>query len=154
MQNEPESRKPATKSREEPMAPHLAMKHLRVGWWLLLFFLTLGFVIESLFGFKVGWYLDVSNETRRLMWRLAHAHGTLLSLVHIAFASTISMRPGWSLRPQTLASKCLTWASLLLPGGFLLGGVTIYAGDPGLGILLVPVGAVCLIVSVLLTAKG
>ena len=43
-------------------------------------------------------------------------------------------------------------ASLLLPGGFFLGGVVIYAGDPGLGILLVPVGALLLLTAVLLTA--
>ena len=28
---------------------------------------------------------------RRLMWTLAHAHGTLLGLVHIAFAVTVRM---------------------------------------------------------------
>ena len=36
---------------------------------------TLGLVLETLHGFKIGAYLDVSNETRRLMWRLAHVHG-------------------------------------------------------------------------------
>ena len=38
-----------------------------------------------------------------------------------------------------LASKCLQLATLLLPGGFLAGGVVVYAGDPNLGILLVPI---------------
>ena len=36
--------------------------------------------------------------------------------------------------------------------GFLLGGIVIYDGDPGTGILLVPVGAAILLVAVLLTS--
>src|SRR4051794_6786004 len=59
--------------------------HLRFGWWSLLLFLTLGMVLEGLHGFKVAWYLNVSTQTRRLLWTLAHAHGTALGLVHIAF---------------------------------------------------------------------
>ena len=42
--------------------------HLRVGWWSLLVFLTVGIVLETLHGFKVGFYLDVGNDTRRMMW--------------------------------------------------------------------------------------
>jgi hypothetical protein len=40
----------------------------------------------------------------------------------------------------------------LLPGGFFLGGVFLYSGDPGLGVFLVPLGALTLFVGVLLTA--
>jgi hypothetical protein len=39
-----------------------------------------------------------------------------------------------------------------MPVGFFLGGLFVYAGDPGLGILLVPVGGLLLFVAVLLTA--
>ena len=60
--------------------------HLRVGWWALLAYLSLGIAPESMHGFKIRWYLDVSNETRRLMWTLAHTHGTLLSILNIVFA--------------------------------------------------------------------
>ena len=42
-----------------------ARRHLRVGWWSLLAFATLGLALESLHGFKVRAYLDVSSETRR-----------------------------------------------------------------------------------------
>ncbi|MDP7573332.1 MAG: hypothetical protein QF391_17145, partial [Myxococcota bacterium] len=49
---------------------------------------------------------------------------------------------------RTRASWCLAGATLLLPGGFLLGGVWIYGGDPGRGILLVPVGALMLFAAV------
>ena len=62
--------------------------HLRFGWWSLLLFACLGLSLEAMHGFKVGWYLDVTHETRRLMFRLAHAHGTLLALGHVALAAT------------------------------------------------------------------
>jgi hypothetical protein len=131
-----------------------ARRHLRFGWWSLLIFLTLGVVLETLHGFKVGWYLNVSNETRRLMWTLAHAHGALLGVIHVAFAATVGLLAGWSPRARSLASVCLMASSVLLPGGFFLGGIFIHAGDPGLGILLVPLGALALFVAVLLTARG
>jgi hypothetical protein len=41
-----------------------------------------------------------------------------------------------------------------LPGGFFLGGVSFYSGDPGLGVLLVPVGAVLLLAGVFMTARA
>lgn len=126
-------------------------RHLRWGWWLLLFYLTLGIVLEALHGFKVGWYLDVSCATRRLMWTLAHTHGTLLGLINIAYAVTLSIMPQSGYR-RTFVSPCLLAAGLLLPGGFFLGGVVFYDGDPGMGVFLVPVGAMFLLLAVLLIA--
>ncbi len=131
----------------------LVRRHLRFGWWTLLLFLLLGIALEALHGFKVGFLLDVSNSTRREMWRLAHAHGTLLALVHVAFAWTQS-RGAAPLPGARLASACLVAASLLLPGGFFLGGLVTYGGDPGLGILLVPVGALAFALAVATTAWG
>jgi len=129
--------------------------HLRVGWWSLLVFLVLGIVLESLHGFKVGFYLDVSNETRRLMWTLAHAHGALLSLVQIAFGVSTKFAPeSWSTERRTLASRLHTASLLLLPLGFFAGGLVIHGGDPGLGILLVPPGGLALFAAVYLTASG
>ncbi len=52
------------------------------------------------------------------------------------------------------AANCLLGASLLMPIGFLLGGVAVYAGDPGLGVVLVPVGALLLFVAVFLAARA
>jgi hypothetical protein len=127
-------------------------RHLRFGWWSLLVFITLGAVLETMHGFKIGFYLDVANETRRLMWRLAHAHRVLLAVIHIVFAATVRIVTDWSDRPRTTASRSLMAASLMLPGGFFLGGLVIYDGDPGLGIALVPPGAALLFLSVLLTA--
>jgi hypothetical protein len=98
--------------------------------------------------------LNVSSETRRLLFTLAHAHGTALALLNFAFAFTVTQLSGWKPRPRRLASACLKAATLLLPSGFFLGGLVIYQGDPGLGILLDPLGALLLIISVFLTAIG
>jgi hypothetical protein len=123
-------------------------RHLRFGWWSLLLFATLGLVLESLHGFKVRAYLDVSNETRRLMWTLAHAHGTLLAVIHIVFGLTLRGGSEPALANQRLISISLYAASVLLPGGFFLGGVVFYAGDPGVGVLLVPAGGVLLLYAI------
>jgi hypothetical protein len=131
----------------------LARRHLRFGWWSLAVFATLGLVLESLHGFKVGAYLDVLNETRRLMWTLAHAHGTLLSVVHLIFGLTVRVAPELIAADRKAISRWLIAATLLLPGGFFLGGVAFYGGDPGMGVLLVPVGAVSLIAAAFLLAR-
>jgi hypothetical protein len=128
-------------------------RHLRFGWWSLLIFSALGLVLESLQGFKVRAYLDLTNETRRLMWTLAHAHGTLLAVIHVIFALTVRASPDFDPRDLRAISTALVGASLLLPGGFFLGGVVFYGGDPGLGVLLVPVGAMLLLAAVFLIAR-
>ena len=132
----------------------LVTRHLRVGWWSLAMFLALGIALEALHGFKVGWYLDVANATRRLLLTLAHVHGTLLGLVHLAFAATLSIRAPRVLPRAALASACLLGAGVALPAGFLLGGLWPWGGDPGLGILLVPVGAALLLAGVVMVALG
>ena len=121
-------------------------RNLRFGWWSLLVFLSLGAILEALHGFKIGWYVDVGNETRRLMFTLAHAHGTLLALVNIAAGLTVRAVERFALRPPV--SFALIWAAILLPGGFFLGGIVTYDGDPGLGVWLVPIGAALLFYSI------
>lgn len=127
-------------------AAGLTRRHLRFGWTAILVFALLGLILETLHGFKVRAYLDVANETRRLMWTLAHAHGTLLGLVNVAYGLTVAHSAEWG--RGTLTSRGLVAAAILLPAGFFLGGLQPYGGDPGLGILLVPVGAVALVVAV------
>jgi hypothetical protein len=139
--------------KSDPMR-ECSKSHLAIGWWSLLIFLSLGIVLEILHGLKVSTYLDVGNETRRLMWTLAHAHGTLLALIHIAFSVTVPMIPKWTDSSRRLASRTLTAAGILMPLGFFLGGVQFYGGDPGLGILLLPAGALCLFAAVLKTARA
>lgn len=136
---------------EPPDPDRLVRRHLRFGWWSLLVFVVLGAVLESLHGFKVDWYLAVGAETRRLTWRLAHAHGTFLALVHLGFAFTVKVRAdrrGAETVLPRLASPCLLGASVALPGGFLLGGVAAQGGDPGAAIALVPLGAALLVVAI------
>lgn len=127
-------------------------RHLRFGWWSLFAFLTLGIVLETLHGFKIGWYLDADAEIRRLMFTLAHAHGTLLALVNIALGLTLRMVDGFAI--SRAASRAITWGALVLPLGFLLGGFFINDGDPGVGVLLVPVGAVMLVYGVAGAARN
>lgn len=127
--------------------------HMRFGWWALCLFFTLGLVLETLHGFKIEWYLGADQETRRLMWRLAHAHGALLGLLNIALAATFHTMPQAGGTLQTLISRCILTMSVLMPLGFILGGAIIHGGDPALGVMLVPVGAVIGIVGVLLLAR-
>ena len=132
----------------------LTRRHLCIGWWSILFFLSCGVVLEGLHIFDVEFYRDVGGETTRLMWRLAHVHGALLGLVHIAFGVSVFMATDWFSSSRGIASVCLILASVLLPCGFLFGGLFVSGGDPSLGIALVPVGALLLFAGVLLTARG
>jgi hypothetical protein len=134
----------------EARAP-VHLRHLRFGWWALLAWLATGIALETLHGFKIGWLLDVGNDTRRLMFRLAHTHGTFLALVNIAAALTVRMVNGGTLARWT--SFSLIWSALLIPIGFLLGGIVTYGGDPGFGVWLVPIGAALLLYGVARTAR-
>jgi hypothetical protein len=140
----------ATAQQSDPADP-LVERHLRVGWRTVLVFATLGLILEGLHGFKVRWYLDVTNHTRRLMWTLAHAHGTLLGLLNVAFALTLRARRATD-RRREVASFCLLAATAALPLGFFLGGLVVYGGDPGVGIVLVPIGALLLLGALALIA--
>ena len=123
----------------------------RFGWGAIVIFMVGGLILESLHGFKVGWYLDVGNDTRRLMFQLAHAHGTLLGLTNIAFGASIGAINGRHLSRIDLASRALKFATILMPGGFFAGGLVIHGGDPGLGIIAVPIGAFAAILAAYLT---
>jgi hypothetical protein len=147
---------PAVAAAERPSSapPNLVRRHLTFGWWSLFAYAALGLVLETLHGFKASLYLDLSNDTRRLMWTLAHAHGVLLGLIHVVLAVTLRTFTDLASRNGVLISRSLVAASLLLPGGFFLGGIQFYGGDPGLGILLVPPGAVLLLLAVALMARA
>ncbi len=126
-------------------AARVATRHLRAGFGGLLVFLLLGAVLEGLFAFKVGGYLDAGNETRRLLLRLAHAHGTLVAIVNVLFALVAGRVPG---RARRLASGSLLAALVLLPGGFFFGGLFVHGGDPGMAAALAPAGALALAVGI------
>ena len=123
--------------------------HRRFAWTCLALFVALGIGLEALHGFKVEFYVSAANETRRLMWRLAHAHGTLLALVNLAYASAYESRP--VARSGLVAMKV---AALGLPLGFFAGGIVVHGGDPGLGILLVPPAEFALLWGVVMMAAA
>jgi hypothetical protein len=131
-----------------------ARRHLAFGWYALGVCSLLGIGLELAHAFKVGFYLDVNSETRRLMWRLAHAHGTLLALVNVAFGCS-APRLGPSVTSIVRrASACLLVSAVLMPLGFFLGGLFATAIDPSPLVGLVPIGAVLLVVGAVSAARA
>jgi len=123
-------------------------KTLRTGWLLLAISLPFGVTLEALHGFKIQAYL--ASEMRREMWRLAHAHGTLLGILCLVFAVVAEAHVPASIRGRVGAM--IRWGAVLMPLGFFLGGILNSEGDPSLGIALVPVGALLLIVALVRAA--
>jgi len=117
------------------------------GWLSVALWMTIGLLLEGLIGYKIPAYLQ--DDTRRELFRLAHAHGTLLGLVLIA-ATLTTQRLSTPL--HRVASVALQLGSVLMPIGFLLAGVWHTETDPGLAIWLVPPGALMVIFGVVSTA--
>jgi hypothetical protein len=141
------------KGKDGDDAERLVRRHLAFGWWSLTVFTALGLLLEAAHGLKLGWYLDVASATRRLSFTLGHAHGTLLGVLNLAFAFSLRharMSPAAAAR----ASFALRAVTVLLPLGFLIGGVAFYAGDPGFAIVLVPPSGVLLVVALAMIARG
>ncbi|MFK7961101.1 MAG: hypothetical protein AB8G96_11305 [Phycisphaerales bacterium] len=139
-------REPTASSVVDASGADLRRRHIRFGWILLCVFLPLGLVLEALHGFKYEFYLGPQHETRRLLWTLAHAHGTLLSLANIGFgvlSGAIGLR-------GALASRVFMAGTVLLPVGFFAGGVVTYDGDPGPSVVLAPVGAALLVAALIM----
>ena len=126
----------------------LAKRHHLIGWCGLLVFLSLGTFLEALHGFKLGFYLDPGHTLRRQLWTLAHAHGTLLALVNVAFAVGLMHFGRWTAPRLKLTSFFLLDALVFIPLGFFLGGLTHTESDPSIGVLLVPLGALLLFIAV------
>ena len=118
-------------------------KTLRTGWALLAIALPLGVTLEALHGFKVQAYL--ASEVRREMWRLAHAHGTLLGILCLVFAAVAEKHLSDAARGSI--AKLTRWGAVLMPLGFFAGGILNSEGDPSLGIVLVPIGGVLLVIA-------
>jgi hypothetical protein len=114
------------------------------GWISIAIWMTFGLLLEGLLGYKTPAYL-LDNE-RRELFRLAHTHGTLLSLLLIA-AALCSQR--FNLAPPRAALASLRVGAALLPLGFLFAGIWHYESDPGLAIWLVPPAALLLIFGVI-----
>ena len=106
----------------------------------LFFWLLAGLGLETLHAFKQPAYL--LDPVRRLMWTLAHAHGTLLSALALLIALVVLPRAIHSPRLRRAADRLFAAGAVLLPVGFLLGGAWHPEGDPGPGIFLVPAGGI------------
>jgi hypothetical protein len=132
---------------EKPPEPALR-KTARTGWLLLAISLPFGVTLEALHGFKVQAYL--ASDTRREMWRLAHAHGTLLGILCLVFVALADRHVAAPIRPK--AAALIRWGAVLMPLGFFLGGILNSEGDPSLGVLLVPVGALLLVAALVRVA--
>jgi hypothetical protein len=122
-------------------AVDLSTRHRRWGWASLATFASIGLLLESLHGFKLAALVD--HETRQTMWRLAHAHGAVLGLVHLALAQQLAMQGASDATRSSSIALC--FATVAMPLGFALGGAWYYDSDPGVGIVLVPIGGVALI---------
>jgi hypothetical protein len=121
------------------------------GWTAIAAFLALGLALESFHLVKAPWYFEA--RLRRELWTLAHAHGTLLGLVAIAFA-VVAPRAVPPAHLRRRFSRLLRAGALLVPAGFLLGGIGNAEGDPSPAILLVPLGAALALVAVAGVAWG
>jgi len=99
--------------------------------------LTIGLVLEGFLGYKTPAYLQ--DNVRRELFRLAHAHGTLLSLLLLVSALACDR---FDLNVAKAGQVSLRIGVVVLPLGFLIAGVWHYESDPGLAIWLVPVSAV------------
>lgn len=131
------------------MTDTTSRKTVVFGWYLLAVSLPAGLTLEALHALKVEVYLG--SAMRREMWTLAHAHGTMLGVLCIAFAAVADR----FIANDAARAKIARWlcvGSLLMPLGFFAGGVLNFEGDPSLGVLLVPVGGVCLLIALVRAA--
>lgn len=112
------------------------------GWLSLAFWISFGLLLESLMAYKAPAYLD--DPQRRELFRLAHAHGSVLGMVLIIAAI-------WArcigARLSRLAVGALRLGTAVMPLGFLAAGLWHPESEPGLAIWLVPAGALPLIFS-------
>jgi hypothetical protein len=122
---------------------------LRTGYWLLAVSIPLGVTLEALHGFKVRAFVE--SEMRRELFRLAHAHGTLLGILCLVFAALAERNVPEATRGSI--ARFVAGGAVLMPLGFFLGGILNSEGDPSLGIALVPVGASLLVVALVRAAR-
>jgi hypothetical protein len=105
--------------------------------------MSVGFLLESLMAFKASAYLD--DLQRRELFRLAHAHGSLLGVVLVLVALWVERGS----RLSRAAIFALRFGAVVMPVGFLAAGLWHPESDPGLAIWLVPIGALPLIFSLI-----
>jgi hypothetical protein len=110
------------------------------GWLGIALWMTFGLLLEGLLGYKIPAYL--ADSQRRELFQLAHAHGTLLSIVLIVAALCAK---SFAIEIPRLAQIALRLGTAVMPVGFLLAGISHPEGDPGMAIWLVPPAALMVI---------
>ena len=130
-------------------APRPLERLMLQGWVSIAGWMSFGLLLEGLLGYKIPAFLE--DAQRRELFRLAHTHGTLLALVLIAAALCGRL---FDIRPPSVALAALRLGAVLMPLGFLLGGIWHPEGDPGVGIWLVPPGALMVIFGAIATAMA
>ncbi len=128
--------------RGAPASPDRVTPLLRQGWISLALWIAFGILLEAFNAFRSPAFMD--DHVRREMFRLAHSHGTLMNLVLIAAAICARLD---LIAFSRMSSVGLRTSVVMLPAGFLLGGLWHFKDEPGLAILLVPIGAVLLLAS-------
>lgn len=112
-------------------------------WFGLLFWMSMGLLFEGLIGFRTPAYLQ--DPLRRELFRLAHAHGTILCIL-LLVANLYLVRG--LIAPPKAAVISLQIGTILMPFGFLLGGLWHYESDPNFLIILSPLGGLLIIFGV------
>lgn len=134
------SEKSADKSSDSNQTIDSYFGMLKQGFISLACWMTFGFLLEGLIGYKIPAYLN--DNLRRELFRLAHTHGTLFSIVLIVVAICLKLN---LLKANNQSQIALRVGSVVMPAGFLLGGVWHYESDPGFLIWLSPIGALIVI---------
>lgn len=114
------------------------------GWWSLAVWLSFGLFLEGLIGFRTPVYLQ--DEMRRELFRLAHAHGTVLSVVLLVAVAFVERSLA---SPPTVALRLLQLGTLIMPLGFLIGGIWHTETDPNFAVFLSPAGGLMIIFAVI-----
>jgi hypothetical protein len=113
---------------------------LRQAWIGLAFWMSFGLLLEGLIGYRIPDYLN--DPQRRELFRLAHAHGGVLSLVLLAAALGLGFGVT---EPPRKALLALRIGVVVMPVSFLLAGIWHYSNDPGLAIWLVAPAALLVV---------
>lgn len=133
---------PETEKIDEEGAPRKSSVAAQA-WFGLLFWMSMGLLFEGLIGFRAPVYLQ--DTVRCELFRLAHAHGTVLSILLLVV--NLYLAKGL-IAPPRVAVRALQVGVLIMPLGFLLGGVRHYESDPNFLIFLSPLGGLLIIFGV------
>jgi uncharacterized membrane protein YgdD (TMEM256/DUF423 family) len=130
---------PAETPQPAPVSGLLFQAWLSIAVWM-----SFGLLLESVIGYRVPAYLN--DPVRRELFRLAHTHGALLNIVLLLASLCIDRG---LVSPGTIALWSLRIGVVLMPLGFLLGGIWHFEGEPGIGVWLAPLGGIMVIFGVI-----